>query len=78
MARIDSFKHQSSKCPVFYQAIEQWNLLLVKHGPIDKKTGRSHLTAYLSEDDGKSWVGGLLLMSVVASLTRMVSKPRMA
>lgn len=37
------------------------NLLLVKHGPMDQKTGRSHLTAFVSEDDGKSWTGGLLL-----------------
>lgn len=37
------------------------NLLLVKHGPIDKTTGRSHLTAFLSADDGKTWGGGLLL-----------------
>jgi hypothetical protein len=37
------------------------DLVLVKHGPIDKKTGRSHLTAYVSKDDGASWQGGLLL-----------------
>lgn len=37
------------------------NLLLVKHGPIDKRTDRSHLTAFLSKDDGQTWSGGLLL-----------------
>ncbi len=37
------------------------NLLLVKHGPIDVKTGRSHLMAFISEDDGHSWSNGLLL-----------------
>ncbi len=37
------------------------NLLLVKHGGINERAGRSHLTAYLSEDDGESWIGGLLL-----------------
>ncbi len=38
------------------------NLLLVKHGKIDQRTrGRTHLTAYLSDDDGKTWKGGLLL-----------------
>ena len=38
------------------------NLLLVKHGKIDERTrGRTHLTAYLSDDDGKTWKGGLLL-----------------
>jgi len=33
-------------------------LLLVNHHQF---TGRSHLTAFLSEDDGASWQGGLLL-----------------
>ena len=28
---------------------------------MDRRTGRSHLTAFLSRDDGHSWVGGLLL-----------------
>jgi hypothetical protein len=36
------------------------NLLLVRHNPPDEKT-RSHLTAYLSEDDGKTWEGGLVI-----------------
>ena len=36
-------------------------LLLVKHGPMGKKTDRSHLTAYLSQDDGRTWNEGLLL-----------------
>lgn len=37
------------------------NLLLVKHGPIDMKSGRSHLMAFISKDDGQSWSKGLLL-----------------
>lgn len=37
------------------------DLLLVKHGPLHERTGRSHLMAYLSRDDGDSWSGGLLL-----------------
>ncbi len=45
----------------FISRLDSGNLLLVKHGPIDKKTGRSHLTAYVSKDDGASWQGGLLL-----------------
>lgn len=37
-------------------------LLLVKHGPLTgKPVGRKQLTAYLSEDDGRSWQGGLML-----------------
>jgi len=34
---------------------------LVKHGPLDKQTARSHLTAYISKNDGRTWGGGLLL-----------------
>jgi hypothetical protein len=37
------------------------NLLLVKHGPLDTRTSRSHLTAYHSKDDGHTWTGGLML-----------------
>jgi len=45
----------------FIRRLTSGNLLLVKHGPLDKQIGRSHLTAYVSKDDGKSWQGGLLL-----------------
>ena len=45
----------------FIRRLASGNLLLVKHGPIDKKTGRSHLTAYLSKDEGETWCGGLML-----------------
>jgi hypothetical protein len=37
------------------------NLLLVKHGPIEVRTGRSHLMAFVSKDDGFTWSHGLLL-----------------
>lgn len=33
---------------------------MVRHNPAAGLT-RSHLTAYLSDDDGQSWSGGLLL-----------------
>jgi predicted neuraminidase len=45
----------------FIRRLDSGNLLLVKHGPIAQRTGRSHLTAFLSTDDGKTWGGGLLL-----------------
>lgn len=45
----------------FIRRLQSGNLLLVKHGPVGKKTRRSHLSAFLSEDDGKTWSGGLLL-----------------
>ncbi|WP_197439709.1 sialidase family protein [Calycomorphotria hydatis] len=45
----------------FIRRLQTGNLLLVKHGPIEKRIGRSHLTAFISKDDGKTWEGGLLL-----------------
>ena len=51
--------HTSSR--FFVRRLASGNLLLVKHGPIATATGRSHLTAYVSKDDGQTWLGGLLL-----------------
>ena len=45
----------------FVRRLNSGHLLLVKHGPMDKPTGRSHLTAFVSTDDGRTWGGGLLL-----------------
>lgn len=42
----------------FIRRLKSGNLLLVNHY---KFTGRSHMTAQLSTDDGKSWNDGLLL-----------------
>lgn len=44
----------------FIRRLASARLLLVKHSPPDGRT-RSHLTAYLSEDDGRTWQGGLLI-----------------
>jgi len=45
----------------FVSRLASGSLLLVKHGPLDTRTGRSHLTAFISKDDGATWTGGLLL-----------------
>ncbi|TAN35964.1 MAG: hypothetical protein EPN23_09675 [Verrucomicrobia bacterium] len=45
----------------FVQKLISGNLLLVRHDPPGGKKDRSHLTAFLSEDDGRTWKGGLLL-----------------
>ncbi len=45
----------------FLRRLASGNLLLVKHGPFDTRTSRSHLTAYVSKDDGQTWSGGLML-----------------
>jgi predicted neuraminidase len=52
-------EHPSAR--FFIRRLSSGNLLLVKHGSINEKIGRSHLTAYISKDDGKTWLGGLLL-----------------
>lgn len=42
--------------------LQSGRILLVKHGDINERTRfRSKLTAYLSEDEGKTWKGGLML-----------------
>lgn len=33
----------------------------MKNGPVDERTDRSRMTAYLSDDDGQTWYGGLVL-----------------
>jgi len=45
----------------FIRRLASGNLILVKHGPIEQSVGREDLRAYVSEDDGASWSGGLLL-----------------
>jgi hypothetical protein len=54
-----AISHPSAR--FFLTRLRSGNLLLVKHGPLDKRTARSHLTAYVSLDDGRTWGGGLLL-----------------
>jgi hypothetical protein len=54
-------KIQHPAARFFIRRLNSGNLLLVKHGPIDMKTGRSHLMAFISKDDGETWSKGLLL-----------------
>jgi len=44
----------------FIRRLASGQLLLVRHNPPNGKS-RSHLTAFLSDDDGLTWKGGLLL-----------------
>lgn len=55
----DYLPHATSR--FFLRRLASGNQLLIKHGPIDKRIDRSELTAYLSEDDGETWKGGLLI-----------------
>lgn len=52
-------KHTSSR--FFLRRLKSGRLLLVKNGPINADVGRKEMTAFLSEDDGHTWKGGLLL-----------------
>jgi hypothetical protein len=54
-----SIQHPSAR--FFIRRLNSGKLLLVKHGPINEKTGRELLTAFLSDDDGLNWYGGLML-----------------
>ena len=54
-----SIQHPSAR--FFIRRLNSGNLLLVKHGPVDKRIDRSRLMAFISKDDGKTWQGGLLL-----------------
>ncbi|WP_202927917.1 sialidase family protein [Cyclobacterium roseum] len=53
------FAHPSAR--FFIRRLHSGNLLLVKHGPLRVRTGRSHLMAFVSSDDGFTWSRGLLL-----------------
>lgn len=52
--------HITSPARFFIRRLASGKLLLVKHDPPSQK-GRSHLTTFLSDDDGKTWYGGLML-----------------
>ncbi|MGE0759432.1 MAG: sialidase family protein [Pirellulaceae bacterium] len=45
----------------FVRRLSSGALLLVKHGGLDKRTGREKLMAFVSDDDGTTWTGGLML-----------------
>ena len=53
---------QNVSARFFIRRLASGKLLLVKNGPVDTRLPRrSSLTAFLSEDDGKTWGHGLLL-----------------
>jgi len=45
----------------FVRRLKSGALLLVKHGGIHEKVGREKLMAFVSDDDGATWTGGLML-----------------
>lgn len=58
-AKPAGFKHASARH--FLKKLSDGRLLLVKHGAIGEDCGRSKLTAYISDDGGKNWKGGLMI-----------------
>lgn len=46
---------------IFVQRLKSGRVLMVRHNSPASPPRREALTAFLSEDDGKSWIGGLLL-----------------
>ncbi len=58
---VDSaIKHPNARFHI--RRLQSGKLLLIKHGDrIDRHTGRVQLSAWLSDDDGKTWTGGLVL-----------------
>ncbi len=55
----ENIKSPSSR--FFIRKLASGNWLLVKNGPLDHQTGRERMTAYLSRDEGQTWLGGLVL-----------------
>ena len=46
----------------FLRRLKSGRILLVKNGsPVERLTKRTHMSAWLSEDEGQTWKGGLLL-----------------
>ncbi len=56
--RKSGIAHVNSR--FFVRRLQSGRLLLVTHEPPDRKT-RSHLIAHVSDDDGKTWTGGLTI-----------------
>ena len=52
-------RHTTSR--FFVRRLNSGALLLIKHGAIDERTGRERLMAFVSDDDGTTWQGGLML-----------------
>lgn len=45
----------------FLRRLNSGALLLVKHGPLKGKVKREQLMTFVSDDDGRTWLGGLMI-----------------
>lgn len=56
----ETIRHPQTR--FYFGRLASGRILLVKHGEtIDSHEGRSKLSAWLTEDEGKSWLGGLMI-----------------
>lgn len=55
--------------------LQSGNLLLIRNGPLGVRAGRDHMMAYLSEDDGATWKGELLLDERITSYPDATQAP---
>lgn len=54
--------HAHNRSRHYLRRLSSGNLILIKHGDPDVNIGsRSHLKAFISKDEGRTWVGGLEL-----------------
>jgi hypothetical protein len=54
-----ALRHPTSR--FFLRRLASGALLLIKHGPLDLRVGRQQLMAFISDDDGENWSGGLMI-----------------
>ena len=57
--RPSSIQNPSSR--FFIGRLKSGAMLLVKNGPVDVKTGRKQIMAFVSDDEGQTWGKGLVL-----------------
>lgn len=57
--KIYDEKHTISR--FFIRRLRSGNLLMVRHGEPNEYCARTRLTAFLSDDDGETWRGGLMI-----------------
>ena len=55
----DYQKHATTRFTLL--KLKSGNLLLIRNGPVNERIGREQMSAFLSDDDGTTWKGGLVL-----------------
>ena len=56
----EKFIHPNAR--FFFRRLASGRILLIKNGDkLDENIGRNQLSAWLSEDDGQTWKGGLVI-----------------